>query len=100
MDLDSFQGYAAKNKTFQIVNQAAKSSLLKSFKNCYYPYIRDKDIEIEVQNLCSIPILDKEKSLFALVFIYNKLDSRKKPKNFTMNDVYLMQAAGKILYGI
>lgn len=94
IDTSSFHGLIATKKIPQIINQVSNSSLLKSFEVSHLPS------SFTVHNLCSIPIQKNSKSLFALIFLYNKYDSNKKISNFTMNDIHLLQAAGNLVQEI
>lgn len=86
----SFHGLIASKKIPQIINQVSNSSLLKSFEVSYFPP------NLKIQNLCSIPIQNNSKSLFLVVFLYNKYNSYEKLTNFSMNDIQLIQAAGNL----
>lgn len=100
LDSSNFQGFIAQNKCFQIVNQVKKSSLLRSFDKEYYPEENKLEKDTDIANICAVPIFAEGKEIFAVAFMYNKLDSNKKSTDFTLNDVYLMQAAGKLIYEI
>lgn len=97
---DCFQSYVSKNLLYQIVNQAEKSSFLKSFEDYFYPSEEDTHKTIDVFNICAVPILNDEKGLFVLVFMYNKIDHKRCLRNFNLNDVNLIQAAGKLIFEI
>ena len=71
IDNSSFQGFIATNKLYQIVNQVQKSGVLKSFENQYYPSDETLQHPVELVNICGVPILNEEREIFAVIFMYS-----------------------------